>query len=276
MGFYAPAQLVNDTRRSGVRFRPPDVQHSEWDSTLEADANGKAEVRLGLRQITGMPELEAQRLVASRLSEGPFQSVDDLAQRAGLTKRGLSCLADAGALASLSGHRHRARWAASGVHRMEGVLRGGQVSEPIMPLPTPRESQELTADYRSLGLTLGRHPMALLRPRFDRERVVRSDRLARLRTGSHVAVAGIVTHRQRPGTASGVVFVTLEDEAGVNNLIVWSRVFEEQREAILTSQLMMVRGELQIEQGVIHVVTKKAYDYSHWLGQLETSSRDFH
>lgn len=159
---------------------------------------------------------------------------------------------------------------------MDAVLRGGQATELPALLPAPRESQELTADYRSLGLTLGRHPMALLRSRFDQERVVRSDRLRELRTGTFVTVAGIVTHRQRPGTASGVVFATLEDEVGITNLIIWSGVMEEQREAILGSQLMMVRGELQSEQGVIHVVTRKAFDYSHWLGNLETSSRDFH
>ena len=276
MGFYAPAQLVNDTRRSGVAFRSPDVQHSDWDCTLERGQDGRAEVRLGLRQIAGLAEIEGQRLVVERKLAGAFESVDDMAQRAQLNGNSLSCLADAGALKSLVGHRHAARWAAAGVHRMDQVLRGGQAIELPTPLPVPREAQELSADYRSLGLTLGRHPMELLRARFNKERAVRSDRLRDVRNGSYVTVAGIVTHRQRPGTASGVVFATLEDEVGVINLIIWSRVLDEQREAILGSQLMMVRGQVQSEQGVVHVVTRKAFDYSHWLGKLETSSRDFH
>lgn len=276
MGFYAPAQLVNDTRRSGVKFRLPDVLHSDWDSTLERGDNGRPEVRLGLRQITGLAEVEGRRLVAERQLSGEFRSVDEMAQRAELNRRSLSCLADAGALKTLAGHRHAARWAAAGVHRMDAVLKGGQAIEIATALPEPRETQELTADYRSLGLTLGRHPMEILRPRFDKERVVRSDQLKDVRPGTFVSVAGIVTHRQRPGTASGVVFVTLEDEAGISNLIIWSRVMEEQREAILASQLMLVRGELQSEQGVLNVITRKVTDCSDWLGQLTTSSRDFH
>lgn len=276
MGFYGPAQLVNDTRRSGVRFRSPDVQMSNWDCTLERGDDGSAEVRLGLRQIVGMPEAEAERLVASRDVSGPFSTVEEMAQRASLTKRGLSKLADSGALASISGHRHAARWAASGVHRMDGVLTGGNATELDAALPKPRESQELTADYRSLGLTLGRHPMALLRPRFDEHRVLRSDRLPHVRDGAIVRVAGIVTHRQRPGTASGVVFATLEDEAGITNLIIWPKVLDEQREAVLGSRLMIVKGEPQSEQGVIHIVARTVQDFSNWLGSLETSSRDFH
>lgn len=142
--------------------------------------------------------------------------------------------------------------------------------------PAPSEAQGITADYRSLGLTLGRHPLALLRRRLARERVVPAERLRQLRSGSLVRVAGIVTHRQRPGTAAGVVFATLEDETGSTNLIIWSSVMEEQREAILTSRLMVVDGELQSEQDVINVVVRRVHNYSRWLGELETSSRDFH
>ena len=276
MGFYAPAQLVNDTRRSGVRFRPPDVQSSDWDYTLERGEDGKAEVRVGLRQIAGLPKAEAQRLVESRRARGVFRSVDDMAERAELTRRSLNRLADAGALASVTGHRHAAWWAAAGTHRTGGVLAGSQAGEREMPLPVPREGQELVADYRSLGLTLGRHPMALLRERFNQERVVRSDDLGRHQNGAQVRVAGIVTHRQRPGTASGVVFATLEDDVGVVNLIIWSSVMDEQREAVLGSQLMVVDGTLQSEQGVLHVVAEQIRDHSHWLGDLHTVSRDFH
>ena len=279
MGFYAPAQLVNDAKRSGVYFRPVDVLHSDWECTLEPDEEGKPAVRLGLRQIAGLAEVEAERLVAARTAHGArasFQSVEQMAEAAQLHRRSLELLADAGALQSLTGHRHAARWAAAGVHRMDAVLQGSGAAEQRVQLATPDEALELAADYRRLGLTLGRHPMALLRPRFDKQRVVRSDRLKALRDGCHLAVAGLVTHRQRPGTASGVVFATLEDEAGTTNLIIWPKVLETYRQAVLGAQLMVVRGQLQHQDGVINIISRRVQDYSAWLGELTTSSRDFH
>jgi error-prone DNA polymerase len=305
MGFYAPAQLVNDARRAGVRFRPVDVGVSQWDCTLEQDANdepGKAPspcgrglgegplhappspdqhrdqqpaVRLGLNRVAGLSQADAGRIVAAR-GAAPFESVDALASRAGLNRRALDALALAGALQPLAGHRHAAHWAAAGVQRLDAVLENARLDEPRIALPAPSEGQALAADYRALGLTLGRHPLALLRQRLQRIRVVTAAELGAIENGRSVRVAGIVTHRQRPGTASGVVFVTLEDETGSSNLIIWPRVLERQREAVLGSSLMVVRGQLQSEQGVIHVVARKVEDYSPWLGSLETGSRDFH
>jgi error-prone DNA polymerase len=275
MGFYAPAQLVNDARRNGVRFRSVDATISNWDSTLEADPDGNPEVRIGLRMAGGLPEAEAQRLLQAR-TESPFTSVDDLANRAGLSKRALDALAEAGALATLAGHRHHARWSAAGVQRLQGVLSGSRLAETHLELPQPTEGQSLAADYRSLGLTLGRHPLALLRNRLARLRVVTAARLSQIRDGSGVRVAGLVTHRQRPETASGVVFATLEDETGIANLIIWPQVLESQRIAALGAQLMVVCGRLQSEQGVIHVIAREIRDYSAWLGTLQAESRDFH
>lgn len=275
MGFYQPAQLVADARRNGVQFRSPDVASSDWDCTLERNDAGEPEVRIGLRMVNGLPEREGQAIPVAR-SERRFTSVEDLAQRAGLTKRGLKVLADSGALASLAGHRHGARWAAAAVQKFGGVLRGGEIAESALELPQPHEGQDLIADYRSLGLTLGRHPLALLRRKLWKMRVTPSERLKDMEDESQVRVAGIVTHRQRPGTASGVVFATLEDESGIVNLIIWSKVFDQYRAEVLRSRLMLVSGELQSEQGVLHVVAREIEDQSAMLGELRTESRDFH
>jgi error-prone DNA polymerase len=275
MGFYQPAQLVADARRNGVVFRHPDVQRSEWDCTLEAGPDGKPEVRLGLRMVAGLAEAQAQGIVAAR-RQRLFRSVDDLAHRAGLNKRSLDLLAAARALQSLSGHRRLARWDARGVEHLPGMLAGTSAADDSIRLPRPSEAQDISADYRSLGLSLGRHPIELLRKRMERLGVIRAADLAAVQDGSIVRVSGLVTHRQRPETASGVVFISLEDESGVSNLIIWPRVLEAQRVSVLGARLMVVEGQVQSEQGVIHVVARRVRDYSAWLGQLAVSSRDFH
>lgn len=274
MGFYAPAQLVSDARRHGVRLRTVDVQHSDWDCTLERAADGSAEVRLGFRMVWGFQEAEGARIVVAR-AERAFLDLDDLAHRAALSRRGLELLARAGALQELTGHRRQAYWSAIGHERLPGALAGRSAKERPIELRRPTESDDLIADYRSLGLTLGRHPLALLRTKLTRLKVRRAADLVNLRSGIRVRVAGLVTHRQRPETASGVVFISLEDETGISNLIVWPTVQEAQRQAIFFSRLLVVEGELQSASGVIHVVIHRARDYSHWLGDLETSSRDF-
>jgi error-prone DNA polymerase len=274
MGFYMPAQLVADARRNGVSFLPVDVQCSDWDCTLEPDQPGRPAMRIGMRLISGMPEKEALRVVAAR-KEGSFSSVAELAHRAQLSRKALSVLAEAHALRDLTAHRHAARWAALGVERLPGFLSGNSAAEPMQRLRAPNEGQDIIADYRSLGLTLGRHPLAVLRPRLNELKVQRSDELSRLPSGRHVRVAGLVTHRQMPETAAGVLFVSIEDEAGIANLIIWKSVQEQQRTQILGASLMVISGELQKEQGVIHIVARKVMDYSHWLGELPTSSRDF-
>ena len=275
MGFYSPAQLVNDARRHGVSFRPVDVNESAWDCTLEAGAAGEPEVRLGLCLVNGLAEAEAKKLLQGR-AHRRYVSAADIINRAGVSRRALEALAEGGAMEAISGNRHASRWEVAGVQRFTEALAGATVEEKAIALPAPTEGQGLTADYRSLGLTLGRHPLALLRKRLARERVVPAARLKELPSGRQVRVAGIVTHRQRPGTASGVVFATLEDETGSTNIIIWSRVMEAQREAILNSRLMLVEGELQSEQEVINVVVRRVHNYSDWLGDLQTTSRDFH
>jgi error-prone DNA polymerase len=275
MGFYAPAQLVNDARRNGVTFHPVDAQISDWYCTLEPNDAGQPVVRLGLCMIWGLAQEQGCDIVSER-SRGHFASVDDLAHRASLTRRSLDVLARAGALNTLAGHRRAAHWQALGVERLPGALAGNSAKEAAVILPPATESQEIAADYAGLGLTLGRHPLALLRSRFDRLQVHRAADLQHLKSGRRVRVAGIVTHRQRPETASGVIFMSLEDETGISNLIIWPKIQAAQREAIFGAHLIIVEGELQSAANVIHVIARKIRDYSRWLGGLATQSRDFH
>jgi error-prone DNA polymerase len=274
MGFYAPAQLVNDAQRNGVRFRAVDAQASDWDCTLEANEAGAAEVRLGLRMVSGFAENQALALMKARGARA-FRSVEDLAHRAGLNRRAMQALAQAGSLQSLAGHRHAAHWGAIGIEQLPGALAGASRREDPLPLPEPGEGEEILADYRSTGLTLRRHPLALLRHKLERLQVTRAAELPKLKSGRSVRVAGIITHRQRPETASGVVFMSLEDETGISNLIVWPSVQAAQRQAVFASSMIVVQGELQHEMGVIHVIAHKVRDYSRWLGSLATQSRDF-
>ena len=275
MGFYAPAQLIADARRAGVAFRPVDAQRSDWDCTLEPGAGGAPAVRLGLRMVRGLPEAEARRLLTARQTSA-FISLEDLAARAGLSRRALNALADAGALTGLAGDRHRARWEALGTEKPTALLAGHAGREGTLALPLPSVGQEVTADYGALGFSLRAHPLALLRRRLQRLGALRAADLARVPNGRRVTVAGLVTHRQRPATASGVMFVSLEDETGISNLIVWPSVQDAQRQALLGSRLIVVSGELQSAEGVIHVVAERLRDCSGWLGALRTPARDFH
>lgn len=195
--------------------------------------------------------------------------------RAGLNRGEMSVLAAAGALESLEGHRHLARWAVAGIEQPLPLYPGTDGNEAIPMLRRPSEGQDIVADYRSLGLTLGRHPLALLRSRFLQQRYVRASDLRELRNGAQVRVAGLVITKQRPGTASGVTFVTLEDETGCINLVVWKTLADTQRKVLLGARLMGVEGELQIEDNVIHVISRKMIDHSGLLGHLLVKSRDF-
>jgi error-prone DNA polymerase len=271
MGFYAPSQLIQDARRHGVEVRAVDVMVSEWDCTLES---GDA-LRLGLRLIGGLSEAGARRIVAAR-NATPFASVADLAHRAQLDRRDLDRLGDAGALAALSGHRHAAVWDVAGIERMPPLLAGSTFIETAAALPAPTEGQDIVADYRTLGLTLRRHPLALLRQRLARQRLASSAEVREAPHGRIVRTAGIVIGRQRPDTASGVVFVTLEDESGTTNVIVWRDLGDRQRRELLGAKLLAVYGKLEREGPVVHVVAGRLVDLSPLLGELPARSRDFH
>ncbi len=278
MGFYAPAQLVQDARRHGVDVRPPDVTISAWDCALEP-VDGSAvhapALRLGLRMVRGLTEAGAARLVAARQAL-PFASVADLAHRAALDRRDLAALADGDALTALAGDRHRAVWDVAGVERLPELLAGGTFDEPEPALDLPTEGQEIVADYRRLGLTLRRHPLALLRAQLASRRLATAAEIARSPHGRLVRTAGIVIGRQRPDTASGVVFITLEDESGTTNVIVWRDLGYRQRREMLSARLLGVLGRIEREGEVVHLLAGRLLDLTPLLGALPTRSRDFH
>ncbi len=274
MGFYAPAQLVQDARRMGVALRPADAAQSHWDCTLERSEDGAPALRLGLRLVRGLSQAGGRRLAHAR-QEGAFASVTELARRAHLNKADLQALAAANALVELAGHRRRALWQVTGIEDARPLLPDSQeIAAPL--LTPPAEGQEIAADYASLGLTLGRHPLALLRGHLHR-RGVRS--AAEVRAWTHgrcIRSAGIVITRQRPSSANQVTFVTLEDESGQVNLVVWERLAVAQRRVLLGARLLGVWGEVQREGEVVHLIARRLYDYSELLGELSTRSRDFH
>ena len=271
MGFYAPSQLVQDARRHGVEVLPADVCASEWECTLE---RGDA-VRLGLLMIKGLSREGAGRIVGAR-ADRRFESIEDLAYRGELKAHDLKCLAASGALAPLAQHRRYAYWDVAGVETQVPILRGAPLDERRPALSAPSEGEDLVADYASLGLTLARHPLALLRSRLARLRFSTAEEIRLLPHGKTARAAGIVTGRQRPDTASGVVFVTLEDETGYVNVVVWRDVTERQRRELLTSRLMGVEGVLERNSEVVHLVARRLIDHSPLLGRLVTASRDFH
>jgi error-prone DNA polymerase len=277
MGFYAPAQLVRDARAHGVEVRAVDACVSGWDATLERRADGEPALRLGLRLVKSLSRTGADRLIAARSAQ-PFASVPDLATRAALVRTDLEALAAAGALASLSGNRHLAFWEVAGAERglpLAPVAAGGAVEgRPLLSSPT--EGEQIIADYAALGLTLGRHPLALLRERLRAAALLSAGELAQAGNGARVRTAGLVLMRQRPATASGVTFLTLEDESGQVNVIVWESVGRAQRRALIESRLLEVHGELQQQDGVTHLIARRLIDRSPLLGGLLARSRDFH
>ncbi|HEX9627837.1 MAG TPA: error-prone DNA polymerase [Acidiferrobacterales bacterium] len=274
MGFYAPAQLVYDARRHGVAVRPVDVQASRYECHLEAGADGAPAVRLGLILVKGLARAAAERLVTARAGRR-FDSVPDLARRARLKRRDLDALAAAGALATLAGHRHRAHWAAAGVEPPLPLLAAEPPREAPPLLRRPSEGEDLVADYASVGLTLGRHPLAVLRAQLTGLRLCSAAELRERPHGRRARTAGIVITRQHPSSAAGVIFLTLEDETGQINVIVWPKVLERDRRALLHARLLGVSGTLQREGEVLHLIAERLEDRSALLGGLLVPSRDF-
>jgi error-prone DNA polymerase len=275
MGFYSPDQLLQDLRRHGVDVRPVDVRHSAWDCTLEDAGRSGLALRMGLRMVRGFKQEDADRIGSAR-SEASFSDVSDLCERAMLDSRARTLLADAGGLRGLAGHRHRARWAAAGVEAQRPLLGAAtQPRERQVALPLPTVGQDLHADYATLGTTLGRHPLSLLRRQLEVRRCRSSRELPTIASGRSIRAAGLVVGRQRPQTASGVTFVTLEDEHGMINVVVWRQVAERQRRAFLESRLMMVEGTLEAGNGVRHLIAKRLHDVTSLLDGLDVRSRDF-
>ena len=279
MGFYSASQIVQDARRGGagrmaVQVLPVDVCISDWDNTLEGgDADTQPAIRLGLRQLAGCSETAARAVMAAR-AQRPFSDVADLCRRARLDGKARQVLADGGALSALAGNRNAARWAVAGIEQAVPLLKGSP-AEDLVALPAPGAAEEMLSDYRVSGLTLGQHPLELLRPQLRRERALDSRQLRSLPHGRGVHTIGLVTQRQRPGTAHGTMFVTLEDEFGMVNVVVWSHLALRRRKALLGSRLLGVRGRWECVEGVQHLIAGDLRDYSHLLQGLSAPSRDF-
>ncbi|MGD9966940.1 MAG: error-prone DNA polymerase [Hyphomonadaceae bacterium] len=293
MGFYAPAQIVRDAADHGVEIRPIDLNHSYWDNTLEAgpeaakrlherhaemagDIRSTSAMRLGYRQAQGLKEEEMKQLVANR--GAGYDSVRDVWLRSGLPASTIERLADIDAFRSLGLDRRDALWAARGLNRVGGqedlpLFRQGEdrSREPDFDLPPMLLGEHIVEDYRTMGLSLKAHPASLLRRELTVRRVIRAEELTQIRNGERVRVAGLVLVRQRPGTASGVIFMTLEDETGIANIVVWPKLFEQFRREVLGGRLVAIDGPVQSESGVIHVIAERVRDYTPMLAQLSAA-----
>ncbi|PIO98797.1 error-prone DNA polymerase [Pleomorphomonas carboxyditropha] len=291
LGFYAPAQIVRDARDHGVTVRPPDINLSQWDATLEPGApdvkphprhasmakwiQTTHAVRLGFREVNGLKEADGL-MIAERRGRG-YDSIRDVWLRTGLPSQTLERLADADAFASLGLSRRDALWAVRGLGRsgdkddLPLFLAAGEAGreiEPDMHLPPMPPGEEVVMDYRHLRLSLRDHPVSFLRSHLDRLRAMPCDDLTRTADGRRVTVAGLIVVRQRPGTAKGTIFLTLEDESGIANIVVWAKVFEAHRAIVLGSRMVSVTGRMQAESGVIHVVADRIVNLTHLLGHL--------
>lgn len=315
MGFYQPPQIIADARRHGVAVRPVDAAWSDWDCTLEAvtretgrlracsgwaddsgdavgaDSAGSAPspqagaqapgartplaLRLGLRLVRGLSPDCAGRIVAAR-TERPFADVQDLVDRAALNRFERQRLAEAGALRTLAGHRHRAHWQVAGAEPLPPVLDGSTIAETRVRLAPPTAAQDTFSDYAHLGFTLGRHPLALIRKALRARRACSAAEIAALPDGAAARMAGLVTVRQRPGTASGVTFLTVEDETGTVNVVVWLKLASRQRRELTEATVLAVDGRLGVADGVRHLVAERLHDWSALLAGLDARSRDFH
>jgi len=275
MGFYNPDQILQDARRHRLEIRPVDVRHSGWDCSLEPSRQAQPAIRLGLRMVRGFREADALRIEAARQRQ-PFMDIHDLCRRAELEPRAREQLADAGVLRGLAGHRHRARWAVAGIEPQLPLFDGlPAMEETPIYLPLPSVSEDLFNDYATLGTTLGPHPLTLLRNELKARRCQSSRELATIEHGRLVSVAGLVIGRQRPQTASGVIFVTLEDEFGMVNVVVWRDLAERQRRPLIQSQLLRVDGHLESARGVRHLIAGRLSDLTPLLTGLDVRSRDF-
>jgi error-prone DNA polymerase len=313
MGFYAPAQIVRDAREHGVEVRPPDINHSCWDSTLEPgpraaerlhelhremrdDIHTMHAVRLGLREIKGLSEEDGKLIVERRMRSSSsdeskisiaYDSMRDVWLRTGFSLRVLERLADADAFGSLGLTRREALWAAKALGRVGDrdddlplfTSRGGAPTrivsqEPEVRLPPMPIGEEVINDYRFLHLSLRAHPAQFLRPDLDARGIKQNDALRRTPSGMRARISGLVTCRQRPGSANGVVFMTIEDETAVANVIVWPKVFERLRPIVLSARYVAVIGVVQEESGVIHIVADQLEDLTHFLARLAEHGAD--
>ncbi|SHE71360.1 error-prone DNA polymerase [Mariniphaga anaerophila] len=272
MGFYQPAQIVTDARKHGVIVRPVDINFSHWDNTLEEKNGYYCAMRLGFRQVKGIREDDMQALVSGRIT--PYKNVNNLLD-AGVSASSLERLADADAFRSVGLDRRQALWEVSALYdHPTGMFTGTPLpKEQIVELPAMTDSEHVIQDYHSTALSLKAHPVSFLRQQLENLQIVPASALKKMKNGQAVKVCGLITVRQRPGTAKGVLFITIEDETGFANLVVWGNTFEKYRKVILQSRLLMVSGKLQIEGEVIHVVANACFNLNN-LMRMETEGRN--
>ena len=289
MGFYAPAQLVRDAKEHGVIVLPPDVNHSDWDCTLEASAeslprgpfrhdDARHALRLGFRLLRGFAEEHARQIEAVRQSGGKFRSFEEFSQRTQFNRATLQLLSRADAFASLKIERRDAYWKSLPAREQLPLFDeslSGSPDDPTPELPQMSAQDQVVEDYSSAGLTLRKHPVSFLRDQLIQLRAVTAEQLAELAPDRRVKVAGLVLMRQRPSTANGITFVTLEDETGVANLVVFSSVWQHFRQTARFATVMMATGRLQREGDVIHVVCERLDDVSEMLEQIDSKARNF-
>ena len=273
LGFYAPSQIVQDVKRHGVRVHPIDVRFSDWDATLE-EASSQPILRLGMREIRGLGADAGQRIEHARATQA-FRDVEDLCERASIDARERKLLANAGALQGLAGHRHRARWQVAGIERTLPLFEGNPTAESEIILRPPTAADDVWDDYAATGQSLGPHPVSFVRSRLRAQRCRSANEASRMEHGSPIRYAGLVLMRQQPATASGVTFVTLEDETGTLNAIVWRDVARKFWRVFRESRLLAIDGVIERHDGVQHLIAKRMQDYSSLLQQLDTRSRDF-
>ncbi len=295
MGFYAPSDLVADARRHGVEVRELDINESRNDHHLQEivqsgkktdnkpgsekkDRSSKSfAVRLGFRLVKNLSRNGIERLLHERTQNGAYRSIEELSRRTRLNARDQQALAASGALEPISGNRHRAHWDLLGVEQLPGMLKNASSKDIPQQIPLISEGEDIVADYQSVGFTLGRHPLALLRDQLSEKRVLTTQQwLANTLDGRFARIAGLVKVRQRPGSAKGVIFMTTEDETGLANIVIWQNVTERYRKAVIGSRLVVISGTTQREGEVVHLIAKSVEDYSWMLGDLATNSRDFH
>jgi len=273
MGFYQPAQLIIDARKHGITVLPVDINYSEWDNTLEGEFGAVPhQLRLGFRQVKGLKAENIEKLIQCR--HKPYTRVAEVADAVSIFT--LERLADADAFRSIGLDRRQALWEVAAVQdRHVALFKGqdtGSVHEKQIRLPFMAESEHVVQDYATTGLSIKAHPVSFLRKKLDLLHVLPTDKLSRVKDGIPVKVCGLITVRQRPGTAKGVLFVTIEDEAGFANLVLWAKVFEKYRREILQAKLFMVTGKVQVEGEVIHVVVEQCFNLNSWLLELENNT----
>lgn len=275
MGFYSPSQLIQDALRHNVIILPVDVRKSFWDNML-VKIKDKKGIRLGFRHINHFSERHAQQIIEAR-KNAPFENITDLARRAKLSTSVIGILASADTLKMLAGNRFEARWQVSAIKPKLPLFSDSviETSTDFMSLPKPSDAQETLNDYLTLGHTLKRHPLDLLRKYMPFKQCIRAESLLEMTTGKFVKIAGLVTCRQRPGTAKGVLFLTLEDETGNANVVVWQSLQERSRHAILNATLLIVKGHVEVSEGVAHVIAGAVDDVSNVLEELPVKNRRF-